>query len=147
MCRSPFVNSLNFGSLYCIVMSFLNFDRTMWRVGSDGGTVLAPRGLRGPRVADMLMFMSGRPSGGSRRVLTLTCTHNNDVVSVCDVWNTIEGGNLVRGNLATLQFIFVTPRRLEMYDLWVMVCLKLSERNAFVVAFLALADGPIFPAL
>ena len=76
MCSSPFVNSLNFGPLNCIVMGFRDLD---WAIRSVRRILLAPRGvgLRSPGIIHMLMFMSSRPSRCMRRILSLADTHRS----------------------------------------------------------------------
>ena len=83
VCNSPFMNSLYFGPLHCIVVGFFDPNRSIWGMrGIWGRGARAPRGLRSPGVTDMLVFMSCRPSRSTRRILSLSYSHYIDIILV-----------------------------------------------------------------
>ena len=108
MCSSPFMNSLNFGPLHCIVVGFFDVDRPIWCMRGRRDS-RAPRGLRSAGVTSILMSMPYRPSRSTRRILSLSYTHNIDIIMV---WCGGKIMRFVRQNWP-LCSLFPTPRAYE----------------------------------
>ena len=75
------------------------------------GGILSPLiGLRSPGMAYRSISTSRRSSRSIRRILTFTSTYNSGQWLVS--WRFVRNleGIWVRGDLASLQFIFETPR-------------------------------------